>query len=87
MGMVAIKETTLYWGILFPKNLNLKFLRGCNFDVLRNLDPTKNCGHKNMNKRNKIKNLEYTKNMKFKHNLVKKSLNLVWCNLSCTLNT
>lgn len=41
MGMVAIKETTLYWGILFPKNLNLKFLRGCNFDVLRNLDPTK----------------------------------------------
>jgi hypothetical protein len=57
--MVALKETTLYWGILSPKILNVKFLGGCNFDM-----------YKNMNKWNKIKNLEYTKNMKFKHNLI-----------------
>ncbi len=70
--MVALKETTLYWGILSPKNLNLKFLGGFNFDMLKKLDPTWNCGHKNMNKQNKIKNLEYTKNLKFKYNLIKK---------------
>jgi hypothetical protein len=40
-----------------------------------------------MNKWNKIKNLEYTKNMKFNHNLIKNSLNLFWCDLNCTLNT
>jgi hypothetical protein len=40
MGMVALKEKTLYWGILSPKFLNLKFLKGCNFDMSKNLNPT-----------------------------------------------